>query len=203
MIKTYQIVFIFLLIAQISCAQKSGSDFGDPKSRHFILVPEAHHLRSTHSQTIYGASVMVGYRINPSLAAGIGCEISYTDSLFTHDRHTRVLKFTPIPIYAEARFDLIRNSIVTPYLNLAAGMSFISYERKRLDNSGSTLDDKHICQNGFFFKGGLGLLFHINNSISPSINASFKGFHMSGNPYEINPHGVTIQVGVVVIIGNR
>ncbi|HMI67347.1 MAG TPA: hypothetical protein VK517_14985 [Cyclobacteriaceae bacterium] len=200
MSRNCQIIFVFLLIAQISWAQKSESD---PKSRHFILVPEVHHLRSTHSQTIYGASVMVGYRITPTLWAGFGCEVSRTDSLFTHDRHTRVLKFTPVPIYAEARFDLIRNSIVTPYLNLAAGMSFITYERKRLDTSGSMVDDKHIFQNGFFFKGGAGLLFHLSNTISPSINASLKGFHMSGNPYEINPHGVTIQAGVVVKIGNR
>jgi hypothetical protein len=203
MIRNYQIVFVLLLIAQNSHAQKSGSASGGPKSSHFILVPEAHHLRSTHSQTIYGASVMVGYRITPSFSAGIGCEVSRTDSLLTHDRYTTVLKFTPTPIYAEARFNLIQNSFVTPYLNLAMGMSSITYERKRFDKSGASIEDKNVHQRGFFFKGGAGLLFHISNTVSPSINASFKGFHVSGNPYEVNPHGVVIQVGVVVAIGDR
>jgi hypothetical protein len=203
MIRNCQIVFFILLIVHVSRAQKSGSAAADPKSRHFMLVPEVQHLRSTHSQTIYGASVMLGYRISPSLSAGIGCEISRTDSLLTHDRYITVLKFTPVPIYGEVRIDLIRHSAVTPYLNLAAGMSSISYERKRLDSSGGTLESKSVHQNGFFFKGGFGLLFRLNKYLSPTVNASFKGFHMSRNPYEINPHGVTIQVGVVVKVGNR
>jgi len=136
----------------LSHAQKSDSAEGDPKNSHFMLVLEAQHLRSTHSQTIYGASLVLAYRISPSIAAGIGFEISRTDSLFTHDRYTTVLKFTPIPIYGEARIDLIRHSKVTPYVNLAAGMSSISYERKRSGMPGGVLDSKNVHQNGFFLK---------------------------------------------------
>ena len=163
-----------------------------------MLVVEGQYLRSSHSQTIYGGSVMLGYRVSPSLTAGIGCEISHIDSLFTHDRYTTVLEFTPMPIYADARFNLIQNSKVTPYVNLAAGMSSITFERKRFDMSGGNMESRGVHQNGFFFKAGFGLLFNINKYISPSVNASFKGFHISSNTNEINPHGVTIQVGMVL-----
>ena len=143
MIRNCQIVFFILLLAQISNAQKSlVSAVSYPKSRHFMLVMEAQHLRSSHSQTIYGGSVMLGYRVSHSVSAGIGCEISHIDSLFTHDQYTTVLKFTPLPIYVEARFNLIQNSKVTPYLNLAAGMSSITYERKRFDMSGGNMESR-------------------------------------------------------------
>jgi hypothetical protein len=197
MIKYCQIIFLLLFLAEVSSAQKSGPSLNH-KSRQILLVLEAQRLRSSHSQTIYGGSAMLGYRVNPTLSAGIGIEVSHTDSLYTHDRYRSVLNFTPIPIYAETRFDLIENSKVTTYLNLAMGMSSIDYERKRFDATGGNMENRHVHQNGFFLKGGFGLVFNINKYISPLVNASCKGFHISSNTREINPHGVTFQVGLLL-----
>ncbi len=188
---------VALFIVQASYAQDLDR-VDHHKSDHFILVVEAQRMRSTHSQTIYGGSVFLGYSINRSFSAGIGGEVSYADSLYTHDKSATVFFFKPIPMYGEVRFISKWNSRFIPYAHLAVGMSSITYHLQRHEPTPGNVQHLNVYQRGFFVNAGFGLLFPISKRIAPSIGISLKGFHISKNPYEINPHGITIQAGIVL-----
>lgn len=186
-----------LFMVQVSCSQDLDPAGRKHKNSHFIVAVQFQRLRSTHSQTIYGASIFFGRQIHSSLTAGIGCEVSYVERLYTHNKSFNIFYFRPIPIYGEVRFISQRNSRFVPYAHLATGMSSITYHLQRYDPIIGSVQHKNVYQYGFFVNVGFGLLFSVTKHIAPSIGVSFKGFHISGNPYEINPHGITLQAGVV------
>jgi hypothetical protein len=45
--------------------------------------------------------------------------------------------------------------------------------------------------------GGYGFQFRINRELSTLLEIGFKGFHMSFNALDVNPHGLTAKAGLV------
>lgn len=123
-------------------------------------------------------------------AIGVGVEYSHSNLHMDNGWILTRLQF--LPVFADFKYVLTRNTLIQPYLEIAPGASFIQYYKR----------DEYIPQTpyrlraiGLYLYGGGGVILNVAKNFSPIIGIGFKGFHMSTNSYEVNPHGLTFRVG--------
>ena len=98
-----------------------------------------------------------------------------------------------IPVYANLTYDIPTKSKFEPFAETSIGISFVKYDRATDEQP---LITTRINETGLCVYGGFGLRYAVTKRIAPYIAAGFKGYHMSTNDLDINPHGITFQAGI-------
>lgn len=150
-------------------------------------------LRSTHRDFFNGPSVMItrnfGGHFKPSIA------IAYATDQQHHDNGLVLSNMKLLPIYANLSYDITTRSKFEPYVEVAAGYTFMKYNQGT-DAVPYPIPVDHVTDQGFYAYGGLGLRYAVSKHIAPFVSVGFKGYNNSRNDLDIDPHGITFQGGV-------
>ena len=170
--------------------KKVGINYNrDPKK--IRITAEVQNLLSTHGTNFKGADVVGSYLLTPSLSLGLGIEYSYTSFHFDNNYNLTNLNF--YPVFLDSKLDLTRNTLLTPFLHLSTGISFVNYIKESLDDLGKFY---HVSETGLYLYSGIGISYKVNTNISTFIDMGFKGYHMSFQNLDVNPHGLNIRLGL-------
>src|ERR1035437_2102610 len=150
-------------------------------------------MRSTHGSIFRGCSLILGYRYSPYVYYGFGIKYAYTYYHFDNDWYLHHLKF--LPVFVFARLNFMKNRMITPYFHLSTGITFINYEKEDKHTIGHPYS---VSEQGLYFNSGFGCAIKIGKHFTPVLEAGFQGCHMSFNQLAVNPHGVNLQIGVVL-----
>lgn len=186
------IVFALLILWIQDTNAQQLKDTTRNKSHALVLIGEMQHVHTTHHGSIFGGSIVAGKFISRSAMVGLGMELSYKDKIRTYDINFDIHSFRPIPVFADFRV-LLSSGKVIPYIELAPGVAFIHYLKNEFSKG-----EHFVWQTGFYAYAGTGLIYKISNKISASGAIGVKGYHISSNVYEVNPHGLTYRFGVVL-----
>jgi hypothetical protein len=187
-------LFLFFATLHITSGQDSGDTDNSDKNKYTVFS-EFHYLHTTHQQQIPGFSLTVNRTLTPNWLIGVGAEISYHHHIDTHYPDFTIFSFHTIPVYADFKYIFFKKKLVC-FADVAPGVTFIQYSRYDFKPATST----YRTQQGFYLYSGVGALYPVFKNVNISAQLGFKGFHISSNPDEINPHGLMYRLGVAVRI---
>jgi hypothetical protein len=150
-------------------------------------------LRSTHGNSFWGGSVAADYRLSKPVSIGLGLEYTYCPYHLDNGWDLYNLNF--LPVYLEEKFRLPGNHRVVPYLHLEEGISFNRYDK--IDPSVSP-DRYPVREKGFYGYSGLGLQLLQTHHSNLYVEIGLKGFRITTNNLDVNPHGLTAKIGVTI-----
>jgi outer membrane protein W len=150
-------------------------------------------MRSTHQNHFRGASFIVSQVLKNNFSLGLGAE--YAHSAFHGDNGYNLYNLTFIPFFIDVKYNFKTERKFKPYVTVEPGMSFAKYKREN-QNSGNTR--VKVTERGLFLYVGTGAKYQINKHFAPLIDFGFKGYKMSFNNLDINPHGIVMRAGVVI-----
>lgn len=166
------------------------TDVARPNEK-FKIVVEIQDLHSTHSTNFNGAGLVVSYLLSPVFSVGLGTEYSTCAYHFDNGWNLTNLRF--LPVFLDAKLDLTKNSILTPFLHLSTGTSFANYTKEDINALGKF---RQVSEQGLYLYSGIGISFRLGNYTFTFIDLGFKGYHMSLNAMDVNPHGLTLRLGL-------
>ncbi len=160
-----------------------------------LIEPAIQNLFTTHSTYFFGWNVSLDYLISRYSSLGLGIEVS---SCKQHDDNGWIITdLNYRSLYLNYKFNLCKVHRFGIFINVSAGASFSQYnkvQKKRI----LTVND--ISEHGLFFYSGAGFYYKIMKYVKPFLDIGFKGFHMSFNSLDINPHGLNIGFGLLITI---
>ncbi|QNK63865.1 porin family protein [Pedobacter sp. PAMC26386] len=157
----------------------------------YNFSPAFDFLRSTHGNFFNGPSLKVTRNFLGNFKPGIG--IGYATTSRHPDNGYILYKMKMLPVYANLTYEIPTKSKFEPFAETSIGISFVKYDRA---TDAEPLVTTRINETGLYVYGGFGVRYAVTKHIAPYIATGFKGYHMSTNDLDINPHGITFQVGV-------
>ncbi len=161
------------------------------EARKYTTVIGIQDLHSTHATNFKGVELAENYHLSPKFSLGLGAEYSWCGYHFDNGYNLTDLRF--LPVYADSKMNLTTGKAVTPFLHLSAGVSFANYKKQDAFSPGPIT---HVSEQGFYIYSGGGVSFKISRHLHSYFDLGFKGYHMSLNALDINPHGVTTKLGL-------
>jgi hypothetical protein len=149
-------------------------------------------MRSSHGNNFTGLSFTVNYSVSRKVYIGLGTEFSYSPLHIDNGWRLSYLKF--FPIYLDFKMNLKEYKRVWPFINLSAGISFVTYKKEDYFKPGNPF---RVSEKGLYVFSGTGCYIRITQKITSIIVLGFKGFHMSFNNLDVNPHGLTMRIGLM------
>jgi hypothetical protein len=163
----------------------------DTGKQKIKITMEVQNLSSTHGTNFNGADLIVSYPLSPSFFVGLGTEYSHTGYHFDNGWNLTNLKF--IPVFIDSKLNLTKNTILTPFVHLSSGISFASYTMEDISALGKFYP---VSEKGLYLYSGIGLSLKSSKYFATFIDLGFKGYHMSLNALDVNPHGLTLRLGL-------
>lgn len=161
--------------------------------QHWQYAADAQMLRSTHGNAFWGGSLAADYRLSKPVSIGLGMEYTYCNYHLDNGWDLYNLNF--LPIYLEEKFRLPAEHKFNPYLHLEEGISFNHYDKVDPAISPNRVA---VRENGLYGYSGLGLQFLQTKHSSLYVELGIKGFRITTNNLDVNPHGLTLKVGVSI-----
>ena len=208
MIRPYLVIAIFLLISETMLAkdfnpfnsiclkQKDSTWLKENKvvicNNKLRVAAEYQILNSTHGTRFTGGDVMLEYCYSKSFIIGLGSEFSH--SKFHNDNGWNLYNLKFLPVFLDFKWTLTEGKRVIPFFHNSEGISFVGYEK---ENAFTIDTPHHVAEKGFYFYSGVGILLRLKKHFTPIVDLGFKGYHMSFNNLDINPHGLTLRLGVI------
>jgi hypothetical protein len=158
-----------------------------------FIQPSYEFMRSSHGNNFTGLSIDVSYNFSKTVYLGLGTEFSYSPLHIDNGWRLSNLKF--LPFFLDFKLNLIEYKRVCPFINLSGGISFINYKKEDYYNPGMPYN---VSEKGLYVFAGTGCYIRINKKINSIIVLGFKGFHMSFNNLDVNPHGLTLRIGLII-----
>ncbi|AHF17441.1 hypothetical protein [Niabella soli] len=149
-------------------------------------------LRSTHGNNFSGVSASYNKELGRKWELGAGIEYSHTPTHNDNGWNLYHLHF--VPVYISEHYKLCTGLRWTPYIHLQQGVTFGSYDKEFQDNPGPRY---HIKELGFYGAAGIGTNYYLSSRSGFFAEAGMKGFHLSFNNLDVNPHGITGKLGYV------
>jgi hypothetical protein len=174
-----------------SCPKIQIDTTGCKQDKRIKLTLGIQNLFSTHGTNFKGAVIVVNYFFSPSLSIGLGAEYSYSGYHDDNGMNLYNLKF--LPIFIDTKLNVTKNKKITPFVHLATGISFNSYRKEYINAPGIFYN---VSEKGMYLYSGVGVSFKLWKCFSSFIDLGFKGFRMSFNDLDINPHGITLRLGL-------
>ena len=185
---TYCHFISFTLSAQVQ-EEKDFQGQGDRVN----LILGIQDLKSTHNTYFKGGSLIVNYAITPVFFLGLGAEYSYCP--FHHDNTSDLSNLSFMPLFIDTRMSLRKDGKLIPYWRFSTGVSFATYTNKELD----TQRNPYLVKDrGLYMLTAIGCSYKISRFFTPFIEIGLKGFHMSFDNLDINPHGLVLTLGLVL-----
>ena len=181
-----------------SLAEKTNTEFQHQKarmdgtSRRFFVLPEYKILHSTHGDNFAGGDVVFAYKVSRSLFLGLGTGFAYNK--YHGDNGWELFSLRFLPVYADAKLFLHGNKNITPFFQLSEGVSMNNYRRKDYPYKTAY----RVSERGDYLYTGIGCVLKISKYLKPVIGMGFNGFRMSFNSFDVNPHGFTFRIGLLI-----
>jgi hypothetical protein len=187
-LKKVIVLFIFIELVHNLHAQEELNK----THRKIQIIPGVHQLFSTHNTYFKGWGFVISFPVSDYVFLGLGAEYSSTHYHFDNDWDLSRLKF--LPVFIDTRILLYKDNKVTPYIRVATGISFNRYIKKEVYLQ---REPYLVKEKGLYLLSTIGCSFHLTKYFSPVIEAGFKGFRMSFNQYDVNPHGLVLNAGII------
>lgn len=180
------IIYLLLIYAPIvTFAQKEANGTGK-----FSLSPAFELLRSTHGNLFYAPSLKTNYLFANGLEPGFGFE--YATTPLHHDNGYVLYKLKFLPVYGNLKYNFKTSHQIKPYVESSLGISFNKYDIAE----DATPDIKSkVKEQGFYVYTGFGTRYSITPGLNTFLAVGFKGYKMSTNDLDINPHGLSFMLG--------
>jgi hypothetical protein len=194
--KKAQVFFVsmvsLLLLPFTLSAQVREEEHFPGKWDRVNLILGIHALKSTHNTYFKGGSIVVNYAVTPAFFLGLGAEYSYCP--FHHDNASDLTDLKFVPLFIDTRMMLRKYGNLIPYWRFSTGVTFANYTNKELDLQRSPYIVK---EKGLYMLTAFGCSYKISRYFTPFIEFGLKGFHMSLNNLDVNPHGSVLAIGFV------
>ncbi len=161
-------------------------------AKRFFILPEYKILHSTHGDNFVGGDVIFTYKVSQSLFLGMGTGFSYNK--YHGDNGWELYSLRFFPVFADAKLFLPGNTHFKLFLQLSDGVSINHYRRKDRLHQIPYL----VSERGDYLYTGIGCVLKISKYLRPVIGVGFNGFHMSFNSFDVNPHGFTFRIGLLI-----
>lgn len=178
-IKAIILIAVYFIFPCMLIAQKAQS-----------IRVNAENLFSTHNDNFTGANASYSVRVNMKWELGAGIE--YAHNHYHGDNGWNLYHLNFIPVYVEERFNFLQNKKWAPYAHLQEGISFNSYSKEFQDHPGPRYP---VHESGFYGFAGAGLNYFFSTNAGLFAETGLKGFKLSTNNLDVNPHGITGKLG--------
>ena len=176
---------IIILVPLSSSAQV------DRSSKNGISISPAFELlRSTHGNAFYAPSLKANYNITRQFELGMGVEYSSTPE--HHDNGFILNKLRFLPVYGNLKYNFKGDKQVRFYAETSLGISFNKYD---IADEVTPLNTSTTREQGFYVYTGLGAKYAISKAVATFLGVGFKGYKMSFDDLDINPHGLSFSAG--------
>ncbi len=182
----FYLLILICLLPRILVAQKQ-----EDKKAVIFITPAYESLYSTHGNFFYSQSIKASKFITKKLELGVGIEKAFSPK--HHDNGFVIYRLKFVPVYTNIKYNFINGSKWCPFVESSLGVSFNKYKIARDETP--TVKSK-VNEVGVFIYTGVGTKYLLSKNISLVSALGFKGYKMSFNVYDINPHGVTYLVGL-------
>jgi hypothetical protein len=162
-------------------AQKSNTG-----KKNIFITPLFESLYSTHGNFFYSGSLTVSATISKRIEIGLGVEKAFTP--VHHDNGFVLSQLQFSPLHGNVKYHFKSCGKFSPFVETSAGVSFNKYRKASDDNP----SNKYLVkETGIFLYTGGGLRYAVSNKILLVSGVGLKGYKMSFNVYDVNPHGVS------------
>lgn len=158
-----------------------------------LVIGGAQALRSTHDNYFLGGSLTVVHPFSRTVELGIGAEVSH--ARYHPDNGWQLHHLYFIPLFVATRFNLIQRGKATVYLQTDQGVSIAHYQKQ---DSMISHTPYGVNEYGYYEYAGGGIRWRVIRHILIQVETGMKSFHLSTNELTVNPHGLTLRLGVVV-----
>lgn len=155
-----------------------------------MFTPLFEGMRSTHGNLFKSGSLSVSKMVNKRYEAGLGIETALTSK--HHDNGFVLYKLKFIPVFGNLKYHFNKVNKFDFYVESSLGLSFNRYHRAS-DNSPNV--KVRIKEKGIFAYFGSGVRYPISKKINLVTGVGIKGYKMSFNVLDINPHGISGMLG--------
>lgn len=179
-------------ISLLPSYEVSDVDPIDQRHNFFNGDVEFQIMNSTHNTQFYSGDVIISYQKSSAVALGLGAEFSYCK--LHNDNGWKLSHLRFLPVFFDNKFYFFRNSRLCPFLHLSEGISFNNYTKEE------TMTNKppyHVSEEGFYAYTGIGCKIRTGTRYTPTMDLGFQGYRFSGNNLDVNPHGITLRLGVI------
>lgn len=147
-------------------------------------------MRSTHSNAFYGPSLRVNRLFGNHWEPGIGIE--YAATPIHHDNGFILRKLKFLPVYGNLKYNFSGAKQITFFAETSLGISFNRYN---IADDRTPTEAKPVREEGFYTYLGGGVKYHLAKSFDIFAGIGLKGYKMSTNDLDINPHGLSFLLG--------
>lgn len=99
-----------------------------------------------------------------------------------------------MPVFADEQLHSYHSKRFHPFVHLSEGLTYISYGKEILATPGPR---QQIHEAGIYLYSGAGFRWAVWPKVALTGELGIKGYHMSFNSLDVNPHGITGRVGVI------
>ena len=194
------IVFIsFIAVPSALFADVIDQSGSQPPAEKITVIAELHELISTHTTYFRGGTLLISYPVSPKFSLGLGAEYSYVG--FHFDNGYDLTHFKLMPVFIDSRITFSNGKKFVPFFRLSPGITFDSYikqdDKKQPPTPPSSSPLPYqVKDTGLYVYAGAGGTYKINNYFGLIAEAGFKGYHMTFNNLDINPHGLVFGLGL-------
>ena len=187
--KKILVYFLFIGLPFYGASQQVESSLNG-----FSVSPAFEILRSTHSNLFYAPSLKANYRFQNGLEPGIGVE--YATTPVHHDNGFILHKLRFIPLYANLKYNFNTSRKIKPYAETSLGASFNHYN---IAEDATPHLKRKVREAGFYTYAGFGARYSLTKNVDTFLAAGLKGYKMSTNDLDINPHGLSFTLGFNIL----
>ena len=185
MCKFFLIFFCLLYLHATTNAQNKIST-----KQPLMFTPLFEGMRSTHGNLFKSGSFCVSKMISKRYEAGLGFETAFTSK--HHDNGFVLYKLKFIPVFGNFKYHFNKVNKFDFYAESSLGLSFNRYHRATDDSPNIKT---RIKEKGVFAYFGSGVRYPISKKINLVTGVGIKGYKMSFNVLDINPHGISGMLG--------
>ena len=184
---------------------KKDDTFPNIKQERLTFSVDIQELITTHYTFFNGTSLTLNYPVSNVFSLGLGVE--YSHSNFHDDNGWNITKLNFFPVYLDTKANLAKWGKFTPHAQLSTGITFKNYQKVWSDHPSPSYASRykvpptgvyHISEEGWYMYTGIGTSFKISKKVSTYFDLGIKAFHMSWNPWQINPRGLTVKLGITL-----
>lgn len=151
-------------------------------------------LYSTHANFFHGIDAGAGYRFSPKFRLGAGIEYSFTR--YHNDNAWDLYNLRFLPIYIDEQISLRQKGNFRPYARLRQGITPTTYLKQELETGRAIY---RVTEAGLYLSGCVGATQLISPKMGVFAESGMKGFQMSFNNLDVNPHGFYLRAGLQLV----
>lgn len=180
-----KLLFIILFIPFPSSAQKYLD-----RTPIFSVSPAIELLRSTHGTIFYGPSLKLNHLYKNGWESGVGLE--YAATPLHHDNGYVLSRLKFVPVYGNLKYNFKIGKKLKTFAESSLGISFNKYD---IADGNTPNNTKKKEEKGFYLYDGGGIKYSLVKGIIVFSGIGFKGYKMSKNDMDVNPHGLSFLLG--------